>query len=135
VTREINHLGGIAAGTTWKLIFNTMVAIQVAASAEALALAERAGFDRAQVAALIGGGPLGSPLVKMKMPRMSGLAFGDADFQLRHMNKDLRYAKAVATGLGISPDLADAAAGYYALAEAGGHGEDDFAAVLAALRG
>jgi 3-hydroxyisobutyrate dehydrogenase-like beta-hydroxyacid dehydrogenase len=135
VSREINHLGGIAAGTTWKLIFNTMVAIQVAASAEALALAEKAGFDRAQIAGLIGGGGLGSPLVKMKMPRMSDLAFGDPDFQLRHMVKDLRYAKAVAAGLDVSPDLADAAAGYYARAEAEGQGEHDFAAVLATLRG
>ena len=135
ISKEINHLGGTGAGTTWKLINNMMVAIQVAAAAEALALAERAGFDRAQVADLIAGGGLGSPLVKMKMPRMSGLAFDNPDFALRHMVKDLRYAGDLAASLGVSPDLAGAAAGYYTRAEAEGHGDRDFAAVLAALRG
>jgi len=135
VSREINHLGGTGAGATWKLINNMVVAIQIAASAEALALAEKAGFDRAQIAALIAGGGLGSPLVKMKMPRMSGLDFDNPDFALRHMVKDLRYARDLAASLGVSPDLAGAAEGYYARAEAEGHGDRDFAAVLASLRG
>ena len=135
ISKEINHLGGTGAGTTWKLINNMVVAIQIAASAEALALAEKAGFDRARIADLIAGGGLGSPLVKMKMPRMSGLDFDHPDFALRHMVKDLRYAADLAASLGVTPDLAGAAAGYYARAEAEGHGDEDFAAVLAPLRG
>ena len=135
ISREINHLGGAGAGTTWKLINNMVVAIQIAASAEALALGEKAGFDRARIADLIAGSGLGSPLVKMKMPRMSGLDFDNPDFALRHMIKDLGYAKDLALSLGVSPDLAAAAAAYYTRAEAEGHGEQDFAAVLAPLRG
>lgn len=134
VSREINHLGGTAAGATWKLINNMMVAIEIAASAEAIALAEKAGFDRAQVARLIGEGGLGSPLIRMKMARMSGLAFDDADFALKHMVKDLRYARELAGTLGIAPDIAGAAAAYYEKAEAAGLGDKDFAAVLAAIR-
>jgi 3-hydroxyisobutyrate dehydrogenase len=134
VSKEINHLGPAGAGTTWKLINNMMVAIEVAASAEAIALAEKAGFDRALVTRLIGEGGIGSPLIKMKMTRMSALEFGDPDFMIRHMVKDLGYAARLAASLGVSPDIASAAAGYYARAEAE-HGDKDFAAVLAALRG
>ena len=87
-----------------------------------------------QVTQLIGEGGIGSPLIKMKMPRMNALEFGDADFMLRHMVKDLGYAAKLAASLGVSPDVTTAAAGYYARAEAE-HGDKDFAAVLAALRG
>jgi 3-hydroxyisobutyrate dehydrogenase len=134
VSGQIHHLGPTGAGATWKIINNMMVAIQVAASAEALALAEKAGFDRRKVAAIIAGSGLASPLVKMKMARMGELAFGEPDFLLRHMGKDLRYAEALAGQFGARADLALAAAGYYRHGEEQGHGEEDFAAVLAALR-
>jgi 3-hydroxyisobutyrate dehydrogenase len=134
ISKEINYLGGTGAGTTWKLINNMVVAVQIAAASEALALAEKAGFDRKAIAALIAGGGLGSPLVKMKMPRMSELEFDDPDFALRHMIKDLRYAAKMSAALGVGPDLAAAAASYYGRAEAEGRGDQDFAVVLESLR-
>jgi 3-hydroxyisobutyrate dehydrogenase len=134
VAKEIHLMGPVGAGVTWKLINNMLVAVQVAAAAEAVALAEKAGFDRTKATELIGGGGLGSPLVKMKMPRMAALDFGHADFALRHMAKDLRYADALAAGLAARTPIAAAAASVYGDAEATGHGEEDFAAVLAASR-
>ena len=134
VSGQIHHLGGTGAGATWKLINNVMVAVQIAAAAEGLALAEKAGFDRAQAAAVIAGSGTASPLVKMKMPRMAELDFASADFALRHMAKELRYAKALASDLGTTASLAEAAAGYYKRAEASGHADQDFAVVLKALR-
>lgn len=134
ISKEIHLLGPVGAGVTWKLINNMLVAVQVAAAAEAVALAEKAGFDRATATALIGGGGLGSPLVRMKMPRMAALDFGNADFALRHMAKDLRYAGALAASVAARTPIAGAAASLYRDAEATGHGEEDFAAVLAAAR-
>jgi len=52
VGRQIVHLGPTGAGATWKLIHNMMLAVHVAAAAEAIALAEQAGFDPAQTASL-----------------------------------------------------------------------------------
>ena len=135
ISKEIHRLGPVGAGVTWKLINNMLVAVQIAAAAEAVALAEKAGFDRATATALIGGGGLGSPLVKMKMSRMAALDFGDPDFALRHMAKDLRYAGALAAEVAARTPIAGATAAVYREAEATGHGEEDFAAVLAAARG
>ena len=60
VGRQIVHLGPTGAGATWKLIHNMMLAVHVAAAAEAIALAEQAGFDPAQTASLIANGPPGA---------------------------------------------------------------------------
>src|SRR5262249_47481232 len=110
VSAQIHHLGPTRARATWKIINNMMVAIQVAASAEARACAEKAGFDRQTVADMVAGSGLASPLVKMKLPRMGALSFGEPDFLLRHMAKDLRYAEALAKAHGASIDVAMAAA-------------------------
>ncbi len=131
----IHHLGPTGAGATWKLINNTMVAVQIASAAEALALAEKAGLDRREVAAVIAGSGLASPLVKMKMPRMAELDFDRADFALRHMAKDLRYALGLAEEHGASRELMKAAAAKYQVAETQGLGDRDFAGVLDAIRG
>ena len=128
------RLGPTGAGATWKLINNMLVGIQIAAFAEALALAEKAGFDRAQIAGIIGGSGTASPLVKMKVERMSGLSFEDPDFALRHMAKDLRYVMALAAAHGMTPEIAAAAADTFRRGVAAGHGDRDFAAVLAVLR-
>jgi 3-hydroxyisobutyrate dehydrogenase len=91
ISGTIHHLGGTAAGATWKLINNMMVAVQLTAASEGLALAEKSGLDRRQVAAIIANSGTASPVVKMKMPRMAELDFENPDFALRNMVKDVRY--------------------------------------------
>jgi 3-hydroxyisobutyrate dehydrogenase len=57
------HFGPVGAGTAYKLIINLMGAVQIAAAAEGLALAERAGLDLDQVAHAIASGQAASPQV------------------------------------------------------------------------
>jgi len=134
ISSAIHHLGGTAAGATWKLINNMMVAVQMAGAAEGLALAEKAGIDRRQAADIIANSGLASRVVKSKMPRMGALDFDNADFALRHMAKDLRYAQALAGELGMTPEMLKVAGGRYEAAEAKGLGDSDYAAVLHAVR-
>ena len=49
-------LGPVGAGATWKLINNQLAAGQMAALAEALAVAKKAGFKDEQISDLIPGG-------------------------------------------------------------------------------
>jgi 3-hydroxyisobutyrate dehydrogenase len=133
ISRQIVHLGPNGAGATWKLIHNMMLAVHVATAAEAIALAAKAGFDPAQTASLIANGPAGSFIVQFKMPRFSQGRFDDADFALRHMLKDSRYALALGEKLGMRLEVVRAAAADYERADEMGFGDLDFSGVLKAL--
>ena len=70
VGSRMDLLGPVGAGSTWKLINNQLVAAQTAALAEALAVAGKAGFEKARISELILAGAAASPIVKLKLKRM-----------------------------------------------------------------
>jgi 3-hydroxyisobutyrate dehydrogenase len=80
-----------------------MGAVQIAAAAEAMALAERAGLDLDQVALAIASGQAASPQVMRNSRRM---ADGDHDrnvvFSGRLRRKDAAYGVALAEELGLA---------------------------------
>lgn len=127
---KMDLLGPIGAGATWKLINNQLAAAQVAALAEALEVARKAGFKNEQISDLILGGAPASPIVKLKLPRMLARDFERADFSLSLMLKDARYAVALAEALGAPAGMIEGAAKAFARAEAKGLGAKDIAAVV-----
>ncbi len=129
VGAKMDLLGPLGAGATWKLINNQLAAGQVAALAEALAVAKKAGFRDEQISELILGGAPASPIVKLKLPRMLAQDFEPADFALSLMLKDARYAAALAQSLGAPADVISGAVKTFARAEAKGLGAKDMAAV------
>ena len=92
VSARINHVGGISAGATWKLINNMMAGSHLAILSEGLALAVKAGIDPVLAVELIKIGPTASPIVLGKIPRMSARHYDDPDFMLKLMQKDFAYA-------------------------------------------
>ncbi|HEX9168348.1 MAG TPA: NAD(P)-dependent oxidoreductase [Roseiarcus sp.] len=126
---KIDLLGPAGAGATWKLINNQLAAAQIAALAEALEVAKKAGFKNEQISDLILGGAPASPIVRLKLPHMLGQDFEPADFALSLMLKDARYAAALAQSLGAPADMILGAAKAFARAEAKGLGAKDIAAV------
>lgn len=129
VGSKIDLLGPVGAGATWKLINNQLIAAQTAALAEALAVAEKAGFNKQRISELILAGAAASPIVKLKLPRMLEHNFEPADFAVHLMRKDARYATALAEALGAPADIIAGAAQVFARAEAKGLGAKDIAAV------
>ena len=129
VASKMDLLGPVGAGATWKLINNQLAATQLAALAEALEVAEKAGFKKEQISELILGGAAASPIVKLKAPRMLEGDFEPADFAVHLMLKDARYAAALAQTLGAHADMIVSAAKAFARAEARGLGAKDIAAV------
>ena len=129
VANKMDLLGPVGAGATWKLINNQLAATQVAALAEALAVARKAGFKKEQISDLILGGAAASPIVKLKLPRMLEHDFEPADFAVHLMLKDARYATALAQTLGAHADMISGAAKAFARADAKGLGAKDVAAV------
>jgi 3-hydroxyisobutyrate dehydrogenase len=130
---QINLLGPNGAGATWKLINNMMIAVQVAALAESVALAEAAGLNMEQVSQLIANGPGASGIVKGKLPRMLEKRYADTEFSLRWMQKDIRYALELGEAFGVSLASVEGSqevftAGLEKL------GDQDFSAVVEVLR-
>lgn len=98
------------AGTAYKLIINLMGAVQIAAAAEGIALAERAGLDVEQVVQAIAHSQAASPQVVRNTRRM---ADGDHDrdivFSGRLRHKDAAYAIQLARTLDANAPFGEAA--------------------------
>ncbi len=66
--KDIVHCGAVGAGNTTKLANQIIVAVNIAAVAEAFMLAKRAGVDPATVLQAISGGLAGSTVLNAKAP-------------------------------------------------------------------
>jgi 3-hydroxyisobutyrate dehydrogenase len=129
VGQAIHHLGPTGAGATWKLINNVMGAAHLAVLSEGLALAGKAGIDLTQAAELIKAGVSASPMVLNKIGRMSEGRYGEPDFSLKLMLKDVAYAEALAGTVGLALDMVPATGAVYRRGGAKGLGELDVAAI------
>ncbi len=134
ISRRVEHLGPSGAGATWKLIYNMMIAVQVAALSEGLALAEAAGLDMEQVVSLILNGATSSRIVQAKLPRMVERRYDDTEFALKWMQKDARYAVELAQAVGVPLQTAAAAVQVMQMARDKGLDDKDFAAVIEGVR-
>jgi 3-hydroxyisobutyrate dehydrogenase len=134
--REIIRFGDVGAGTTYKLIVNLMGAVQVAATAEALLVAERAGLDLHQVVEALAKGQAASPQVVRNSGRM---LHGDHDrhivFSGRLRLKDTRYGVQLAQAMGVDARLGRTAADAFQRLADLGLGESNESKIIDALRG
>lgn len=133
-SRSIAPLGPIGAGATYKLINNMMAAVHVAALAEGLALAERAGLNMEQLVPLLNNGAVNSTIVRGKLPRMVEHRYDNTDFALKWMQKDVRYALALGDAFGLDLKTVQAADDVLRAAGDKGFGEMDVAAAAEGVR-
>ncbi len=100
------YFGSIGSGTAYKLIVNLMGSIQIAAAAEGLITAERAGLDLELVAKALGMGGCGSPQVARNAPLMvEGQHEKDVLFSTKWRLKDTDYGLKYAHKLGLNPQI------------------------------
>ena len=131
--RGVVHLGPTGSGARMKLINNFVCGVQAAALAEAITLIERSGLALdAALSILLSGAP-GSPLVNAVAPRMTSRDYTVA-FMLALMRKDLTYAMAEGDANGVTLSTAAAARRLFDAALEGGWGQQDFSAVIEAVR-
>jgi 3-hydroxyisobutyrate dehydrogenase len=133
MSKSITHLGPTGSGALVKLINNFVCGVQAASLAEALALIEHSGLDRAKALSVMLDGAPGSPLVKTLAGRMTASNF-DPNFLLKLMAKDLSYAIKEGGARGVTPTTAAAALEVFRRAIEAGHGEQDMSAVIEPLR-
>jgi 3-hydroxyisobutyrate dehydrogenase len=127
------HVGPQGHGEMAKLINNTLAAINAAALGEGLSLAGAADLDTDRLRQVVAAGSGASAMLELKAGPMLDGDF-EALFKLEHMLKDVRHCIAEARQLGLELPLASAAERLYAAAAEGGHANDDFAAVVTAVK-
>jgi 3-hydroxyisobutyrate dehydrogenase len=134
-SNRVIHFGPIGAGTAYKLMINLVGAVQIAAAAEGLAIAERAGLDIGTVADAIATSQAASPQVVRNIRRMvaadhdRNIAFSAA-LRLKDIDYGLHFARKIGIG---SPFGATAQGIYRQLCEMG-HAELNESKVIDACR-
>jgi len=123
------HLGPNGAGQTIKLAMNGILALQVGAMAEALALVTRAGLQGEQLIEAMQASMARSGVLDVKSPLMVKGDFKPS-FPLRLMHKDLGLMLDLANQLGVALPATAAAREVYSYVKGEAKEDLDYSAVM-----
>jgi len=129
---KVFYVGGGDEARVLKLALNLMVAGTCELMAEAIALGEASGLDRADVLEVMGESAVGSPFVKYKTAPLVARDYS-ATFTVALMQKDLDLALAAADGAGVPLPVTGTVRGLLADCVANGRGDLDLTALLLEL--
>jgi 3-hydroxyisobutyrate dehydrogenase-like beta-hydroxyacid dehydrogenase len=121
-------LGSNGAGQTVKLAMNLILALEVEALAEALALATSGGVAGEKLVEVMQSSMARSGVLDVKAPLMLKNEFA-ASFPLRLMHKDMRLALELARQQGVTLPAAAAAYGTYSAVKDASKDDPDYSAV------
>jgi 3-hydroxyisobutyrate dehydrogenase len=127
---KIFHAGPVGAGHAIKLVNNTCSAVALVMTAEAVAVAAKAGVDPARAVEIIQASSGKSNATETKFPRFILNGAFDAGFAVRLMAKDLAGFERLARETGVDSKLATTTAELYRTAIERGLGEEDHTAVV-----
>lgn len=130
--KTITHVGPNGDGQTAKVANQMIVALTIAAVAEALVFASKAGADPARVREALLGGFAGSRVLDVHGKRMLERSF-DPGFRIRLHHKDLGLALASANALALPLPFTAFCQQLLNAACAAGDGELDHSALVRAL--
>ncbi len=123
------HLGPNGAGQTIKLAMNMILALQVDALAEALALVTRAGFKGEDLVEVMQSSMARSGVLDVKAPNLLKGEYKPS-FPLRLMHKDLGLALELANQIGVALPATAAARETYNYVKGAAKEDLDYSAVM-----
>jgi 3-hydroxyisobutyrate dehydrogenase-like beta-hydroxyacid dehydrogenase len=106
--QAVTYIGPNGQGLVLKLAINISLAVQTLAFSEGLLLAERDGIDPRLAAEVMSTAPIGSPMLKARIPLLLDLP-EQAWFDVTMMQKDIRLALNAAQAVGVPLPAAAAA--------------------------
>jgi 3-hydroxyisobutyrate dehydrogenase-like beta-hydroxyacid dehydrogenase len=128
---DVTLCGDIGCGQVVKLINNTLLFEQVAAIAEMMVVAERAGVTAETLIAAVGLGSGNSFALQTHAKKaMAPRAFPEKSFPSHYVLKDLGYTLELAEQMGVDAKVGKLAATYYQAAVEAGIGEKYFPAII-----
>lgn len=135
LSKQTVHFGPVGAGTAYKLMINLQGAIQIAAVAEGMALAERAGLNLHTVAETLATGQAASPQVVRNARRIVAVEHDqNIQFTPRLRLKDVDYALRLARKLGIDARFGALASDAYRQLCDSGHGDSNESKIIEVAR-
>lgn len=123
------HLGPNGAGQTIKLAMNLILALQVDALAEALALVQAAGLEGEKLVEVMQSSMARAAVLDVKAPLLLKREYPPS-FPLRLMHKDVGLALDLAREAGVTLPAAAAAYSTYSAVKAAAKEDLDYAAVM-----
>jgi 3-hydroxyisobutyrate dehydrogenase-like beta-hydroxyacid dehydrogenase len=126
------HVGANGQGLVLKLAINISLAVQMLAFAEGVVLAERAGIDRELAVGVMSQSPIGSPMLKARVPLVLDLP-DEAWFDVGLMQKDVALALDAGRELHVPLPSAAAADEMLTVAKALGYERRDLASLVEVL--
>src|SRR3977135_3226893 len=127
--KNVFHLGPTGAGQTIKLAMNSLLAVEVQAFAEALALVQRAGLSGEKLVEVMQSSMARAGILDIKAPSMLSGDFKPS-FPLRLMHKDLSLALDLANQLGVALPATAAARETYNYVKGAAKEDLDYSAVM-----
>lgn len=119
--------GDVGSGSKMKLVVNMIMGTMLTSLSEGMSLCDKAGLPQDKLLEVLDLGAMANPMFKMKGPNMIKGDF-PAHFPLKHAQKDMRLALALAGQLGADlPTTTSANKQFLSVLEASG--DEDFAAV------
>jgi 3-hydroxyisobutyrate dehydrogenase/glyoxylate/succinic semialdehyde reductase len=134
IGRKVLHVGEVGMGASLKMVVNMLLANTFTAFAETLALGQALGITQEALLSAIIGGPVAAPFLAGKQAKITSGNY-EADFPLQWMHKDLHLAALSAYETQTPLPLTHTTKEVFARAIQEGYGENDFAAMVAFLRG
>jgi 3-hydroxyisobutyrate dehydrogenase-like beta-hydroxyacid dehydrogenase len=126
--QEVTHIGPNGQGLVLKLAINISLAVQTLAFSEGLLLAERSGIDPHLAAEVMVTSPIGSPMLKARIPLLLDLP-AQAWFDVDLADKDIKLALDAAGELSIGLPSAAVADEMLTRARELGYGHRDLASL------
>ncbi|XP_004969025.1 glyoxylate/succinic semialdehyde reductase 2, chloroplastic [Setaria italica] len=127
------YLGDVGNGAAMKLVVNMVMGSMMVSFSEGLLLSEKVGLDPNTLVEVISQGAISAPMFSLKGPSMVKAAYPTA-FPLKHQQKDLRLALALAESVAQPIPTVAAANELYKAAKSLGFADHDFSAVIEALK-
>jgi len=127
--KKLFHVGPNGAGQTIKLAMNSLLAVEVQAFAEALALVQRAGLAGEKLVEVMQSSMARAGILDIKAPSMLSGEFKPS-FPLRLMHKDLSLALDLANQIGVALPATAAVRETYSYVKGSTSEDLDYAGVM-----
>jgi len=123
------HIGAVGQASALKLAMNQLIASLTTAFSISLAMVRKEGVPVEKFMTVVHESALHAPTYDKKLPRMLERDFGNPNFPLKHLLKDVRLIKDTAADNGIDATVLSAIETILAKGMEQGQGELDYAAL------
>jgi len=131
--REPRRIGEVGQAAALKLAMNQLIAGLTATFSLSLGLVRAEGIDPAQFMELLRGSALYAPTFDKKLDKYLSHRYGQANFPLKHLLKDVRLFRTLAEQEGLDTALITSIEAACIRALGQGYGDQDYSALYEAL--